>query len=173
MPRIKIAAGGEVDILNAKETSEIVRGELASWSVEIRRGVKYRLFSGVSINASGTWTLDENTAPESPAGAIPQTPDHIGPRPGYVWAVTRLAVSGPGVVVGTDKWNVFYSTISPLRLAAGPITTWQPFDIPQLLVNDGDTLAFQGAATGTTSGQVFVSGACVEVPVQLAWQLLG
>lgn len=159
--KFKIAAGAEIDLLTKAEMAEVITG----WMEEVARGPKFRHFSGITTGAGGgaAWTIDGSQVPNI---------DMLGPRPGFVWSVTGLWVSGAGVTAGTDQFSVFTNVANPSRLEASGLTRGEHFDVGQLVLNSSDYLVLSGVSTGTANGQITVSGRAVELPVQLAWQLL-
>lgn len=158
--RVKIDAGAEFDLASPAETRQIVREQIDAWQKEITRPVKFRTFSS-QINATGaTWQMSDPTS------------DPIGPREGFIWSVTRFTVAGGGVVPGTDAYQVGVNELSPSKLIETGYTRGARFDVGALVLNPGDRLVFSGASTGTVGQPIVVSGAAIEIPVQLGWRLL-
>ena len=161
--KVKLQAGAEMDLL----TREEVRAELqahGAWRGEIARGVKFRDFSGQGTVTGAVWSIGGDTPNNDK--------DPLGPQAGFVWAVTRIAVSGNGFVPGTDLFSVYKDSISATKLIVSGLTRGTTWDVPTLVLNSNQVLALTGAGTGLTGTDVFVSGQAVELPVQLAWQLL-
>lgn len=158
--KFKINAGAEIDVLNKEELQET----LGSWFTEISRGVRFRQISAQGTVSGGVWTIGGN-APDNHK-------DPLGPSNGFLWAVTRLALAGGGVVLGTDLWNVYVNEIAPSKLVQSGLTRFAMYDVPVLILQGGDRLAAAGAGTGVAGTDVTISGQVVEIPVQLAWQLL-
>jgi len=158
--KFTIKAGAELDILTQKE----LRETLDSWMKEISRGVKFRKFSGQGVVVGGAYLIGGQGADNDTAA--------LGPQPGFVWAVTRLAVSGNGVVPGTDLYSVYVDEITPSKLVTSGLTRGQIYDVGVLVLNGGERLAITGVGTGVSGVDVTLSGQAVELPVQLAWQLL-
>ncbi len=158
--KFKMTAVGEIDVLTQHE----LRESLAGWMAEITRGVRYRQFSAGANVAGGVWTIGGTSADNNQ--------DTLGPRPGMLWAITGIAVSGNGVIPGTDLFSVYTNEVSPSTLVVGGLTRGQMFDIPPFVLNGGDQIALAGVGTGVAGIDVTVSGRAVEVPDQLGWQLL-
>lgn len=158
--KFKLQAGAELDILSAPEVRQI----LGSWFTEVTRGIKFRQFSGRAALAGGVWTIGGN--------ATDNRQDVLGPEPGLLWAVTRIAVSGNGFVPGTDAFSVYIDEVTPSKLIESGLTRGARWDVPIVQLNGGERLTLSGVGTGVNGTDVVVSGQAVEVPAQLAWQLL-
>lgn len=273
--KFKIQAGAELDLLTKSELGEA----LADWAAEIARGVRFRSISARATVAGGVWTI---------GGANPDNrSDTLGPAPGMIWAVNRLAVSGNGyatagttvtnnqisnvfaagaagslalpvlgqaitgfsvnfqapvgavnydiaitnvagggidyrgtlpagvgndlvvnfpnplpassaavaptvtvpviaggpaysitvfgqVTTGTaaDTYAVYVDEVAPSKLIQAGITRGAVWDTPLVVLAGGQRLVLAGIGTGTGGTDVTVSGQVVELPIQLAWQLL-
>lgn len=166
--KFKIEAGAELDLISRGELREELAIATGAWREEISRGVKWRKFSAQGVvgtpNPAGTWLIG--------AGAPNNSKDTLGPDVGFVWAVTRIAVSGNGFVPGTDLFSVYVDEISPSRLVISGLTRGNTWDVGTFVLHSGEALALSGAGTGVAGTDVTVSGQAVEVPAQLAWQLL-
>ncbi len=160
MAEFEIKAGAKLDLLTQKE----LQASLAGWFAEITRGVRFRQFSAQGTVVGGVWTIGGSAA-ENRASSL-------GPEPGMLWAVTGIAVSGNGVIPGTDLFSVFIDEVTPSKLVDSGLTRSRSWDSPSLVLQGESRLAFTGAGTGIAGTDVTVSGRAVEVPVQLAWQLL-
>jgi hypothetical protein len=148
--KFKLQAGMDLDLL----TKDEVRAELKSWQAELVRGITFRTLSQ-RVDAAAAWTMDP-----------------IGPAAGFVWSLTRVAVAGNGLVLAADTFNLFFggATNSPGAIATG-LLRQKEWDPGVLVVAGPRTVVITGAATGTGT-DVFASLSVIELPVQLAWQLL-
>lgn len=160
--KVKLQAGAELDLFNREEMAAELDRIFAAWKAEIPRGVKWRPFSASTVAAGGVWAI----------GGPGNDKDQLGPNPGFVWAVTRLAVSGNGVVQGTDIWNVFMDDIAPSKLVSSGHTRFVTYDVGVFVLNPNGQILAQGAATGLGGTDVTLSGQAVELPKELSWQLL-
>lgn len=161
--KVRLQAGAELDLLNSREMEDVLSRVLIGWRAEISRGVRFRQFTGRGIVAAGTWTISPTDADDNV----------LGPDPGMLWSVTQVAVSGTGIVAGTDLFSLYLDEITPTRLIQnrlGLSGTGQ-WDIGGLVLGGGSKLAAAGPGTGAGS-EVWLAGRAVELPVQLAWQLL-
>lgn len=159
--KVKIAAGAELDLLSPKEFVDGLTAARAAWREELARGAKFRAVGGTGNKSGATWSISD-------AG---HTHDAMGPRTGFVWSVTNIAVSGNGVVEGTDQWKVYVNSASPMTLIATGLTRYIQFNPGALVIPSDSSIAMTGAATGAGT-DVFVSMRVIELPVQLAWQLI-
>ncbi len=150
----KIEAGAKINLLTKEEVGEVFAG----WKAELARGIKFRTFSIRTDVAGGVFSTTNV--------------DFAGPDAGFVWAVTRLAISGAGLVLGTDLANVYVDDVTPSKLVMSGLTRQATWDIPGLILTGGSRVIVTGVGTGATGTDVTVSGAAIEVPLQLAWQLL-
>lgn len=153
--KFKLTGGAELDLLTKAEVAEV----LAGWMAEVSRGIKFRKFSASGVVNAGTFAVGVNSA------------EHMGPSAGMVWSVTRIAVSGSGLVLGTDLWGAYANAASAASLIEGGLLRGRTWDPAVTVLNPNDTLVVAGVATGAGT-DVTVSGAAIEIPVQLAWQLL-
>lgn len=147
--KAKFEVGASIDFLTKDEMTEV----MAAWWAEVGRGVRFRRFNGQATVAGGVWSM-----------LIP------GPREDCIWAVTRLAASGPGLVLGTDIWTVAVNQADPSTIVGTGFLRNATWDVGVLMLNGGDQLAVNGVGTG--AGAVAISGAAIELPNQLAWQFL-
>lgn len=157
--RVKLEAGAQLDLITAEE----VRNTLDAWYSEIMRGVTFRYIGGQTNQAAGVFSI----------GGASDSEDVLGPRAGFMWAVTRLAVSGNGFNPAADTFTVYINDQSPSKLVVQNIVRQQLFDMGVLVLTAKDRLLVTGPATGAAGTDVTLSGAAIEVPVQLAWKLLG
>lgn len=160
MAVVKFQVGAEWDLLNRAELDAALDKALQSWAKEIGRGVRFREFSGRGNVVGGVWTIDGHAAGQT-----------LGPAEGMVWAITRAAISGNGVVVGTDLWSLYSGEVSPSKLVESRLLVTRYFDVPNVVLAGGNCLVATGVGTGA-GADVTLSGQAVELPVQLAWQLL-
>lgn len=157
--KFKLQAGMDLDILTRQELGEELDRSAGAWRTELSRNVRFPRISAPAVVAGGVWTVD----PVSTAGKL-------GPRPGFIWSVMRLAVNGNGITLGTDVWKVFVGEGSPTQFVDSA-TRGMNFNAGALVIRDGENLFFSGA--GTAGGtEVAVVGQVVELPDFLAWQLL-
>lgn len=162
--KAKFQVGSEIEFLTKDELGEELKTALGAWRTEIGRGVRWRKFSGQGTVAGGAWVIGGTGANNDK--------DPLGPQPGFVWAVTRIAVSGNGFVPGTDAFSVYVGEAVPSRLVITGLTRGETWDVAVLVLNGGEELALTGVGTGLAGTDVTVSGQAVELPSQLAWQLL-
>jgi hypothetical protein len=159
--RIKVDA--ELEMLTQSELREELTAAMQGWRAELGRGVKFRKFSAQATVVGGFWDVGGMAASNQK-----QT---LGPEPGFMWSITRLAVSGGGFDPTSDTWQLFSDSNQPSKLILlnfGYGDQWEPGVIvltgPEQLVFAGD-----GSGGGT---DIHISGAAIEVPVQQAWRLI-
>lgn len=153
-----INAGVKVDFANRAEVRAEMDAALAAWSTEIRRGVRFRRFIG-NVAQGATWSI------------APDGRDSIGPDEGFVWSVTRVALGG-AITFGTDVWSIFVNEAGPSGLITSSTARRELFDVGVNVLNGGDRLIVAGASTAV-GAQINITGSAIELPEQLAWQLLG
>jgi hypothetical protein len=158
MPKVKIEAGATFETISQAEMREV----LADWLDEVRRGVRYvrRAMAGV-VDGTGALAL---------GSGISAVGDDMGPDGSFLWAVNRIAVHG---LTANQKVSIFANAVSPgsfqcfVQEAAGHAI----FPGPGLILNASERLLATG--TGLTAGAaVAVAIQAIELPIQLAWQLL-
>lgn len=155
--RVKIDAGAEFETTAPHE----MKGILSDWLIEVGRGVKFRKAGGQLVLAGGVFSLTSTSGIEA------------GPRPGFVWSVTRVALAGGGFVPGTDTFSVFNGDPSSVTVMGSGFTRFAAFGLGEFVVNPADNVGLTGVGTGTGGTDIGVSIMLAEVPIQLAWQLLG
>lgn len=162
--KFKLHAGAEMDLLTRDELGDELRSLYEAWKAEIPRGVKFRPFSASASVSAARWTVGD--------AAANNDKDPLGPQSGFVWAVTRLNVAGNGVIQGTDLWEVYLDSASPSKQVSNGHTRYVTYDVGVFVVHSPSTLVVTGAGTGVAGTDVWVSGQAVELPKELAWQLL-
>jgi hypothetical protein len=166
MAKVKLQAGAEFDLLNKAEAHDAMRGALKDWQVEAVRGARSVLFSAAgTITAAGTVTIGGNDSVTGQQG-------EMGPGPGFVWSVKRIAVRG--ISATTETLSLFVGTASPFTLVTDGITSslaGSPrFGSDSLVVVGPQRLLLTGTAL-TSTGQVTVSGQAFEMPIGMMWKL--
>ena len=158
--KFKLQAGMELDLLTREELGEELDRSAGSWRGELSRNVRFPRFSARTDVVGGVWAInpDSNTAGK------------LGPKVGFIWSVMRLAVSGGGIVLGTDVWRAFVGENAPSQFVDSS-TRGMSFNPGALVIRDGESLLFAGAGTGAGT-DVTVVGQAIELPDFLAWQLL-
>ncbi len=156
MAKFKIQANADIDLLTKDEVHEVFAG----WMAELARGIKWRNFTARDTTAVGTYTIGLDGS------------DALGPAPGFVWSVLRVYISGLGVTAGTDAYSVFTNDNSPTMLVRSGLTRGGEWGPGGFVLNGGDRLVIAGATTGTANADIVLSGQAIEMPVQLAYQLL-
>ena len=148
--KFKLQAGMDLDLLTKAEVLETLQG----WHAELVRGVHFRAISESAPAVAGAYTAE------------------LRPRAGFVWSITSLAIAGNAIALPADTFSVYRDEVSPSKLVASGIVRDRQWD-PGVLVIDGpNSLVVTGPATGVAGTDVFVTGAAIELPAQLAWQLL-
>lgn len=162
--KFKLQAGAELEMLTKAELREELAEAMTAWRQEIARGVRFRKFSASGVRTGGTWAIGGDVGNNDTA--------QLGPQSGFVWALTRLIVSGGGIVAGTDAWQAYLDVTTPSRLLASTTNSnGVSFDPGAVVLVSGETLAFTGVGTGAGT-DVTVAGHAVELPIGLAWHLL-
>lgn len=159
--KVEIQAGAKLDVLSPDEMDDKLGKLSKSWMTELARGVKFRDLPATKTTvAAGTWSI----------GA---TGDQLRPNPGFVWAVTRLAVTGGGLVQGTDTYSIFKNDVSGAKTVRINQQRQSIFHQTELVLTESDSLIVTGVGTGVAvPPDVILAGAVIELPIQLAWQLL-
>lgn len=166
--KAKLEAGMTLDFLTREEVREELREFAKAWKQEIARGVRFVKFSVATVRAvpANTWQVGGDTGNNDK--------DQLGPQPGFLWAVTRIKVSGNAYNTTGDDFQVFIDERTPSKFVDQQFGPGDFYDVPKLVLNGGETLLIRGTATVVaTENDVVVAGAAVEVPVQLAHLLVG
>jgi len=164
VPKVKLSAGNELDILNKDELSHALEAFRLDWQVEATIGPKVvRFGSNAVVTAAGGLSLGGNGAS--------LVSGRLGPAQSMVWSVKRVAVTGlktPG-----DSLALYVNTDQPGNLVHPSVTGYLPFGSDQLVLMPDDTLLFTGAALLAPAGsQIYVSGQAWELPVTMMYRLL-
>lgn len=150
--RVKLEAGAEFDFLTRDE----LREALQDWMVEIKRGVRFvRRTAAGTVDAGGLVTIQD---------------DEMGPAGSITWAVTRLSVYG---LAAAESLAVYVNEIAPSAFIGRVLGTTGVLvlDGPALPLVPLDRLIFSGSAL-TVAARIVVNVQAIELPVQLAWQLV-
>ncbi len=158
MAEFKLQAGAKLDLLNKGE----LRDELASlqrnWVTELARGIKFRKFSAFA-DVDGSGNLVFGLTGE-------QT---IGPSEGFVWTLTRIAVTEYDAEA--DTLALYINDVSPSNVVyPSPMPSYYAPGTGEILLYPGDRLVLAGGGFAA-SARVWVTGAVREAPVSLAWKL--
>ena len=159
--KFKLQAGMDLDLLTRQELGEELDRSAGSWRQELSRNVRFPRFSARTDVAGGVWTINPDSS----------TAGKLGPRVGFIWSVMRLAVSGGGIVLGTDVWRAFVGENAASQFIDSSLRGMN-FNPGALVVRDGESLLFTGVGTGVGATDVTVVGQAIELPDFLAWQLL-
>jgi hypothetical protein len=155
--KFKIAAGAEFDVVTEKE----MRGALAdfqtNWIAELSRGDRYRDFRASGTIAAAALSIGGDTD----AGI------DLGPAPGFVWSITRLAVVN---LATNDVLTLFKNENAPSSTIKPVLLTYNSFGRNELVLYPGDRLLVEGSSLAGT-GKVTITGTAREIPVALAWRL--
>lgn len=163
MARFDINAGVTIEVATPQEVGNIVASQLAGWRAEIARGVRFRDLSMHTVAAGGLFTTDPIST---------QVQEQQGPEDGFVWSVLHVLPNDAGITVGTDKYSVYADQVSPSRAKAVNVVNAITWDPCVFTLDAGQKLVVAGAATGGAGLQVTIAFSVIELPVQLAWQLL-
>lgn len=152
--KFKLKAGMDIDLLNRDELADEL-GRMPAWVSELGRGVKYVDLSRPTVSdGTGAWSVT------------------FQPGNGFLWSVTRIAVSGAGYDPTADSFAIFNGQSSGLRLVENGLARVGKYDLAQLVVKGPAELIVSGT-NANASAEVLVSGAAVEVPAAYGWKLLG
>lgn len=163
--KMKLQAGMEIDMITPAEMSAALEADRKAWQGEIARGIDFKDIALTGVKNGAVWSLDLSNV-------LQQQRRDMGPSAGFVWSITRLYVSGTGVVAGTDLFSIYTDEVSATKLVASGLTRGKEWNLGGLVLAESRTLAFSGAATGAGS-DIWVAGQAVQMPRQLMWQLLG
>ena len=156
--KVKIEAGAELDVLTSGELRAELDKAAASWRAELARGVTFRRASvNASPSGAGTWQITEPR-------------DSLGPREGFVWALTRLSAFGSAWDQGTDTFSLYTNDVNPSQLVVAEQLVPLLVDVGSVVLNPGETLAIAG--TNAAAGQIHVNIAAIELPQSIAWRLI-
>lgn len=162
--KAKIEAGGTLELLTQGELRDELARAMEGWRAELGRGVKFRKFSAQATVSGGVWSVG--------GGAAAAQKQTLGPAPGFMWSVTRIAVSGGGYNNGADDWDLFSDAAQPSNLILlnfGVGDQWEPGVI---VLTGPEELVFVGRGTGIAGTDIHISGQAIEVPVQQGWRLI-
>lgn len=156
--KFKIQAGAEIDVATKKEVRDEIEAARTSWIGEVARGDRFRRFSAYAYSdAAGTV-------------AVGQTGQYIGPAEGFVWSVTRFAVtSGYDPATQVLSLTLGSDATTGSAVIIPDLGTYNDLSGNQLVLYPGDRLYVVG--TVAASSRVWVTGQARELPISLAWRL--
>lgn len=158
--------GAPLETLTSSELEDILARQAQAWYRQYALGIKYLRFGPFSAAiASSAFTFDGSGAGQNA---------QLGPRPGFIWSIRRLLVTGLGTGASPDVIN-FY------RNEPSGTPVWQlngnsfgvTFGKCEMLLLDGETLSFANSGTITATGNVTVSGDVLEVAAEEIYKLVG
>lgn len=152
--KVKIQAGAEFDTATPAEIRKELDSVRTSWMAEVAKGDHFVRFSAFGDVAGGALLIGDK--------------EDIGPQPGFVWSIKRIAVSSP-FAEATDTLDLFQGAASNSSLIVPKLGRFTTFTSNSLVLYPGDGLVFSGAVAGP--GRVWVTGQAREVPMSLAWRL--
>jgi hypothetical protein len=162
--KTKFEHGAVFDMLNKDELIDGLHRGYQNWLGEVTRGITMRRFTAQGTIASTAVTIGG-----------PNQDERLGPEPGFVWSVRRLAVSN--ITLGTDSLAIFVNDNGPSSLImprafnmTGQLGA-QFFDGNQLVLNGGDQLLFTGTGLNAT-GIVTIAGMAMELPITMMYKLI-
>lgn len=164
MAKFKMQAGATLDTLTQPELDRSLTRFITSWRKETTRGVNFR-----RLSRFGTADASGNVRIGGTDSAVPG----LGPEPGFVWSVSRLAVAN---LLGTAICTVSINNDDSSSLVRTGFTLannalYHEFGGPGLILRPNDILLF--TATGVTAGTpVVLTAQATEVPFNQAWELV-
>jgi hypothetical protein len=166
MAKVEIKAGATLDTLTEPELDRALSKFLVSWRKEVHRGVTFRRFSrsGV-VDAAGELVI----------GGASSSSSGLGPEESMVWGVTRVNIANLASAT-TGVVRLYRNDVSDSTQVKGDWTitntsTSHHFGTPGIILRPGDALLVTGT-TLTAGTTVTVAGDAIEVPFNLAWQLV-
>lgn len=155
MAKHKLTAGAEIDLLTKDEVRDVLR----SWMEEITRGARY-------IRRAVTGTVDGGGA--LLIGGVSDE-DTLKPPPGFMWAVTRISLSG---LTAGQSVDVYINEVAPSQLLYSNVTngTRVPTTRTSIVMQGNDHLIVRGTAL-TAAAQIGLNLGIKEVPAFMAWSL--
>ena len=175
--KVKLDIGAEIDTLTKGELADELKKYRAEGDAIEQgrlRGIKYmRIPRLYATPASGTVRLGE--AWSANGTGQPYTGQICGPNEGYVWAFRHLACNGLGTGSTPDELNLYNS-----GFMGGQEPVWQfngnnyayTFSNVQLLLFGGERIIAQSVGSITSTLQISLYGAAVEVPAEQIGKLV-
>ncbi len=161
MPIVEMKPGAKFNFLDHKELTSALDTHTASWFREMARGLKHMQLP-VQL---GTVVSQNATIPGVGGEAV-------GPRPGFVWAIQRLSITG---LATNDVIGIYRNTADPMNYLGqltSTTTTVYPGD-KGLLLKDGDRLVLQNIGNLAATGQLVVTGEFIECAEIDIWKIIG
>lgn len=163
MPRVRLAANAEIDVLSKGELDHSIGALLRALFAERARGVDdVRFETGPGVS-NGTFSHPGTTE------------SSVGPEQGYAWAVERVSAFGlqTNDVIAVHRITDDSQSPPSGRGFLGNITAAVPFlhiGGSGIILKGGEQLLFYG--TSLTATSVFINGEGKQVPEISLWKLL-
>lgn len=151
MAEFTIQAGGKINVATRDEVRKEIQEAQTSWFTEIAKGDRYRRFSAPLVSL--------------PSGDLDT--DSVGPEQGFVWSVTRLALTDYDPT--TEDLALYVGNTDKSSTVLPKLGTYQDFTGNQLVLYPGEHLVIGGSVTG--SKRLWMTGQARELPITLAWRL--
>lgn len=161
MPTVEFKPGAKFNFLDHHELGAALNNHTASWFKEMARGLKHMQLP-VQLGSVSS----NNVAIPAVGG------EAVGPRPGFIWAVQRLSVTGLST---NDVLGVYRNSADPMNFV-GTVTAATPYTLfgdKGFLLKDGDRLVFANIGNLTATGQIVITGEFIECAEIDIWKLIG
>lgn len=154
MAKFKIAAGADIELLTQAELEQ----SLAANRVPYQAMTLMRLQVINGSAAAGALNLGGDANPA-------HTPDT-----GYVWSLRHLVIAGLTRGATPDIVQIFRAQLPIWELNGNQYA--QTWGRGEIMINQGETLAYRSVGTFGAAGQITIHGAAWQVPAQFAAELV-
>lgn len=152
--KFKVNAGVDIEVATPREVRDIVDSVRTSWTAEVAKGDRFVRFSAYGDVAAAGVVIGGSGEP-------------IGPQPGFVWSVRRIALTNYSPT--TDDLALYHGDVSDSAVVIPHLESDEFFPEASLVLYPGDSLIVSGDHAG--SGRVWLAGQARELPISLAWRL--
>lgn len=163
MAKFKIQAGADIEVVTPSELKKQLDALHAAWVADVTIGARWTRFSATATVASSAFELGGPSRPD----------DGLGPAPGFIWDVRRVHVGG---MDETDVAELYVNDANPSSLIGSTddvVGAMWLLD-RQAVLYPGEALVVAGSSLSVANGsRITVTGMAQEIPVSLAWKLIG
>ncbi len=163
MAKFKVKAGAEIEVVTPAEMQKQLDALHAAWVAEVTIGARWTRFSATARVASSAFEIGGPARPD----------DGLGPAPGFIWDVRRVHVAG---MAETDVAELYVNDANASSLigSTDDVTGCLWLFDRQAVLYPGEALVVAGESLDAAEGDyITVTGMAQELPVSLAWKLIG
>ena len=154
MAKFRLQAGAEFDLLTKPELDDALKTWDEMQVARLRAITDIRLPLIMGKAAGGALTLGGDSGQQL-----------VTPESGYIWSIRHLVIEGLTAGASPDTVNIVRNGRIVWQLNGNQFA--QTWGRGEMILNAGETLAYQSVGTFSAAGTIIVHGLAWQVPAQL------